>query len=224
MRDISLSEGMSMLKLGEDNALVEKKEHQINSKAKKHQSAGALRKDFLSASLQKQNSSSSENEFVLSRVSEDSLVAPKTPSHIPILKKPEAIVAAPASPSKTHKISPIKTQFLSKDSNITGFSAWDVDARLGSIESMYADLQETIKSTTTDRSEMEKEVGIYKLKSKLPISLGAEIWKHILPRLRPTITQNPYLSTDYFRNWSYIQLTLGIPPKFQVLFTLISHG
>jgi len=164
-----------MLKLGEDNALVEKKEHQINSKAKKHQSAGALRKDFLSASLQKQNSSSSENEFVLSRVSEDSLVAPKTPSHIPILKKPEAIVAAPASPSKTHKISPIKTQFLSKDSNITGFSAWDVDARLGSIESMYADLQETIKSTTTDRSEMEKEVGIYKLKSKLPISLGAEI-------------------------------------------------
>jgi len=162
-----------MLKLGEIKLLDEKKEYQATSRAKKSSPAmGLSHKRSVSASLN-ERFNSSDNALVMFQAPIESLVAPKTPSQIPVLRKsehkPEVGIAAPETPYQTPKPSPMKTQFLSKDSNIPGFTAWDVDARLGSIESMYANLQETIKSTTTDRSEMEKEVGIYKLKSEYSV-------------------------------------------------------
>jgi len=175
-RGFSLSESMSMLKLDEDLFSNKKREGQATCKDKELPPIRAL-PDKRSFSARSRNGcvDDSKNALVPFQTSAGSLVAPKTPSQIPVSRKsgrkPDVASAAPETPYKTPKASPTKAQFLSKDSNIPGITAWDVDARLGSIESMYANLQETIKSTTTDRSEMEKEVGIYKLKSKFSVPL-----------------------------------------------------
>lgn len=178
-RDLSLSEGMSMLKLDEENVFDPKNGYRQTLDTSKDLPIPAKHhKRSFSASMRNIGVGSSDNALVLFQGFENSLVAPKTPSQIPVFRKPEhkseGLIAAPETPCRIPKPSPIKSQFLSKDSNIPGFTAWDVDARLGSIESMYADLQEKIKSTTTDRSEMEEEVGVYKLKSEFSIHFVVE--------------------------------------------------
>jgi kinesin family protein C1 len=111
-----------------------------------------LRNDFNSSAL------------VLFGVSEKSFNLPKTPSQIPILSKAEVSSATPATPSRVPIPSPVKTPFLSKDSNITGFTGWDVRGRIEDMEAMYHELKDTMADTNMERRSLEEAVGHYKIK------------------------------------------------------------
>jgi kinesin family protein C1 len=95
-----------------------------------------------------------------------SLVAPKTPSQIPVLKKAEALPNATpaATPSRSSKFSsPTKqVQYLTKDSNIPAFTAWDVHGRLEDMEAMYTELKKTLAGTAVDRNGLEEAIAQYK--------------------------------------------------------------
>ena len=101
---------------------------------------------------------------------------PKTPSFIPLpINKSEAPVRA-ATPDKftptksrngTRAKSPTKDPiplFLTKDSNVTTFTAWDVDGRLEKMESMYEKMQSTIESTQLKDQGLEEAVNHYKIR------------------------------------------------------------
>lgn len=106
-------------------------------------------------------------------------VCPKTPSFIPLLKKAELgqpvraatpDVLSPSPSKKSKRGSPEKQLpvYLSKDSNVTTFTAWDVDGRLEKMESMYEKMQSTIESTQLKDQGLEEAVNHYKIRRKYP--------------------------------------------------------
>jgi kinesin family protein C1 len=98
---------------------------------------------------------------------ERSLVTPSTPSQIPILSRAEAPRATPATPSRVSKPSATKIQFLTKDSNVTAFVAWDVRGRLEDMEAMYFELKDTLTGTSMERNGLEEAVAKFKAKRTL---------------------------------------------------------
>ena len=106
------------------------------------------------------------NSLVLLGAFEKSLSLPKTPSQIPILSKAEVSSATPATPSRAPIPSPVKTPFLSKDSNITGFTGWDVHGRIADMEAMYFELKDTMADTNVERRSLEETLRHYKIKCK----------------------------------------------------------
>jgi hypothetical protein len=74
----------------------------------------------------------------------------------------------PRSPSKS--TSPSKLPFLTKESNLTGFIAWDVDERLQEVESQFKGLKEMMNSTVNDRRAMEDAVELAKTRGKLHVA------------------------------------------------------
>ena len=102
--------------------------------------------------------------LVLFGVSEKCFSLPKTPSQIPILSKAEVSSATPATPSRVPLPSPVKTPFLSKDSNITGFTGWDVRGRIEDMEAMYLELKDTMADTNMERRSLEEAVRHYKIR------------------------------------------------------------
>jgi len=163
-RDLSLSTAMTRLTLDEEAESCDEKEIQAISLTLKPPRRAQLSK--INIDLMDQKINSSKDAFVLYEDPGDSLVAPKTPSRVPVLSKMEAVKNTPATPYKAPKQSPQKTPFLTKDSNITGFIAWDVDGRLEHMESMYSKFEETIKSTTFDRNGLEEALNAYKARCK----------------------------------------------------------
>lgn len=106
-------------------------------------------------------------------------VCPKTPSFIPLLKKSELgqpvraatpDVLSPSPSKKSKRASPEKQLplYLSKDSNVTTFTAWDVDGRLEKMESMYEKMQSTIESTQLKDQGLEEAVNHYKIRRQYP--------------------------------------------------------
>jgi len=67
---------------------------------------------------------------------------------------------APASPSKT--LSPTKLPFLTKESNLTTYTGWDVDERLNEVESQFKVMKEAMNTSLTDRKTLEDAVDIAK--------------------------------------------------------------
>jgi len=166
MRDVSVSTAMSMLHIDDEPKLSQKNEHQaISSTAKSPSRPGLDHKPFISTGVRNLRIDSTENALVLFQAPGDSLVAPKTPSQIPVLSKSEVVIATPATPCKTPKISPQKTPFLSKGSNITGFTAWDVRGRLEDMEAMYNDLQTKLSGTAVERNTLVEAVPILRARS-----------------------------------------------------------
>ena len=119
-----------------------------------------------STSLRDLRIDSGESALVLFQAPGDSLVAPKTPSQIPVLSKVEASNLSPVTPRKNPLLSPNKTPYLSKDSNITAFTAWDVRGRLEDMEAMYSELKDTLSGTSMERNGLEEAVAVYKARSK----------------------------------------------------------
>lgn len=109
-----------------------------------------------------------------------SLQALKTPSHIPVLQRAEPQEThVTATPSKTrHSLSPTKTPYLTKDSNITALTAWDTRGRLEDVESMYEDLKRTMDGESLERNGLKETVSIYKVRSKL-----SSLARRIFPEL-----------------------------------------
>lgn len=156
---------MTRLKLDGEDESRDFDEHQAISFAQRPRSKTTQsHKPSVSRGPRRHNSS--ETALVLYEDSGDSLVAPKTPSQIPVLSKMEAWKDTPATPCKLLKQSPQKIPYLTKDSNVTAFIAWDVDDRLERMESMYSKLEGTITSTTFDKSGLEEALAAYKARSE----------------------------------------------------------
>lgn len=67
----------------------------------------------------------------------------------------------PCSPSKSS--SPTKkVPYLTKDSNLTTFTGWDVDGRLNEFESQFKVMKEAFEGTVTDRKAMEEAIDLAK--------------------------------------------------------------
>lgn len=159
LREVSVSTALSRLRLDDSKA-----ENPLPNTPKLSYSSSDLSMGPPCAAMRKLRHDDSSSALVLFEVPEKNLIYPKTPSHIPVLSKAEASGATPATPSRVPKSSPIKTPFLSKDSNITGFTAWDVSGRLGDMEAMYSELKHTLADTGTERRVLEEAVGHYKIR------------------------------------------------------------
>ncbi|KAH7412781.1 P-loop containing nucleoside triphosphate hydrolase protein [Cadophora sp. MPI-SDFR-AT-0126] len=92
----------------------------------------------------------------------DSAETALSPSHIPVLSKAEASMEPPVTPRRTPKPSPQKTPFLTKDSNVPGFTAWDVDVRIERMEGMFSEMQNKVTNTSLERSVLEEAIALYK--------------------------------------------------------------
>jgi kinesin family protein C1 len=155
-----------MLRIDEDPLHNPWKEHQAISSTSKPSATSAVRhKPSITSGLRNLRIDSAENALVLFQVPGDSLVAPKTPSQIPVLCKTEAASVTPATPCRTPKPSPQKIHYLTKDSNIPSFTAWDVRGRLEDMEAMYSELKDKFSGTNIERNGLEEAVGLFKTRS-----------------------------------------------------------
>lgn len=71
----------------------------------------------------------------------------------------------PRSPMKSP--SPSKS-FLAKDSNLTSFTAWDVDSRVGGIESQFKELKAMVDSSLSERKNSDDALELAKTRGTAP--------------------------------------------------------
>jgi kinesin family member C1 len=173
MRDVSVSTAMSRLCI-DDLECNNSPEHQANSsRMKPPSSPRRSHKPSNTTGMRnlRLNDTSTENAMVLYQAPGDSLVAPKTPSQIPVLvkSKSRALRDTPTTPSRSRRSSPKKTDYLSKNSIVpaftesdVGFLAWDVRGRLEDMEAMYSELKDTLNGTTLERNGLDEAVAVYK--------------------------------------------------------------
>jgi kinesin family protein C1 len=167
MRDVSVSTAMSMLRIDEEKRRASTEHQAISTTMKPLRTPSLRNKPSITTGLRNLRIDSTESALVLFQAPGDSLVAPKTPSQIPVLCKAEALPATPATPCKTPKTSPHKIPYLTKDSNIPAFTAWDVRGRLEDMEAMYSELKDKFSGTNIERNGLEEAVGLFKARSKL---------------------------------------------------------
>ncbi|TDZ35209.1 Kinesin-like protein klpA [Colletotrichum trifolii] len=74
----------------------------------------------------------------------------------------EAIMSIKASRSPARSPSPTKLLYLTKDSNTTQFSAWDVEGRLGELDSQFKKVQDSMNSMLSDKELMDERVEMFK--------------------------------------------------------------
>lgn len=172
IRNISVSTAMSRLSLDREVSPSKWKEHQaISSDMRPPATKKLSHKPSINTGMRNLRIDSGESALVLYELPGDSLVAPKTPSHIPVLSKADASGFSPITPRKTPRpISPYKTPYLTKDSNVPAFTAWDVHNRLEDVEAMYAELKQSMQSTSSERNGLEEAVSVYKARSQSPTS------------------------------------------------------
>jgi kinesin family protein C1 len=165
LREMSVTTALSKLRLDDYNSA---NEPPISSRIPKA-TPGSIRvsKSLNLAAMRKSKIDNSNGTLVLFQKGELSLVTPSTPSHIPILSRAEAPCAKLATPSRVFKSSTTKTQFLTKDSNIPAFVAWDVRGRLEDMEAMYFELKDTLTGTSMERNGLEEAVAKFKAKCML---------------------------------------------------------
>jgi kinesin family protein C1 len=168
IRDISVSTAMSRLRLDTEVSPSKRQEHQaISSNMRSPATKKLSHKPSINTGMRNLRIDRAETALVLYELPGDNPVAPKTPSHIPVLSKADASGFSPITPCKTPRpISPYKTPYLTKDSNIPAFTAWDVHNRLEDVEAMYAELKQSMQSTSSERNGLEEAVSVYKARSK----------------------------------------------------------
>ena len=177
MRDVSVSMAMNKLCIDDGPMTFHPNEHQaISNKAKPLSAPGPSKKALISTSFRNSGVDSTESALVLFQVSKDSSVASKTPSHIPVTSKSETMTITPATPSRTPKTCPPANNFLTKSSNIPGFTAWDVDIRLEEVDSIYMKLKDHF-SGAINVEHFAEVIGLQKSRS---MPLKQPCWKYKL--------------------------------------------
>jgi kinesin family member C1 len=164
-RDVSVSSAMSRLRIDSGPRL--EGYQAISTTMKPPPRKAQPHNPSITNRMQDMRIESNENALILYQATGD-VVAPKTPSHsqIPVLSKSEAHIFTPETPCRASTASPTKTPFLSKDSNIIAFTAWDVDARVDKMESMYSQLKATVDDTALHRKTLEETQEVYRARSK----------------------------------------------------------
>lgn len=176
-REVSVTTALSKLSL-DDSDNNNKTLH--SSRISKLAAPGSIRvsKTSTYAAMRKSKVDDASGALVPFSAMQRSLVTPSTPSQIPILSRAEASYATPATPSRTFKPSITKAQFLTKDSNIPAFVAWDVRGRIEDMEAMYNELKETLTGTSMERNGLEEAVAKFKIKRMLPYTQKLATFPH----------------------------------------------
>lgn len=73
------------------------------------------------------------------------------------------VVLRTGSPIK----SPARGKFLTKDSNVTGFAAFDVDGRVDTIESRFEALKAMVDSTMQERNGRDEALELTRRRGEL---------------------------------------------------------
>ncbi|KAK2626682.1 hypothetical protein QTJ16_003857 [Diplocarpon rosae] len=162
-RDISATMAIAQLHLDGEVKSKSMHEYQASSTRIRPARRPALNhKSSITTGLRGLENDSAESALVVFQPLKESSVALVTPSHIPVLSKCEAIMEPPMTPHRTPKSSPKKTSFLTKDSNVPGFTAWDVGERMERMEGLFSDIQSKVTSTTLERSFLEETLALHK--------------------------------------------------------------
>ena len=82
----------------------------------------------------------------------------------------KSVCKTPSSPPKF--FSPKKQPFLTKDSNVTTFTGWDVDERLHEVESQFRVMKEAMNVSLTDRKTLEDAVDLAKTRGVYRVSVS----------------------------------------------------
>lgn len=159
-RDVSISTAFSKLDIGDRTKFGSSKETQSVLPRKRSRQYPSHQPP-ISTSVQAPRARTPDNAVVLYQTAGE--VPPKTPSFIPVPSKSDALAVTPSLQRNPKPLSPTKGPFLVKDSNVPGFTAWDVEGRLEDVESMFSVFKNTISNTGVERFE-EKEI-LYKTKS-----------------------------------------------------------
>ena len=161
---------MSRLQIGEEDPIWQDGEHQATSTVTMQPSTKPLlHKASISTCMHDLRIDSEEKALTLCQAPGDDPIAPKTPSQIPVLSKQGSNIPTPAiSPCRTPKSFTHTPQYLTKDSNITSFLAWDVNGRLEDMEAMYSELKDVLTGTSLERNGLEEAVGVYKARGTPP--------------------------------------------------------
>ncbi|ESZ89993.1 kinesin [Sclerotinia borealis F-4128] len=161
LRDLSVSTALSRLKVN-DEQTSPSTGYNLSSSPRKNSRPRHMHSQSLGyRSMRLDNE---EAALVLYEAPDHSSVAPKTPSHIPVLAKSGFVTPTPVTPCQTSKLSPTKTPFLTKDSNVHALVAFDVRGRLETMEAMYTRIESTLTGTNKDHDDLKVAVGAYKAK------------------------------------------------------------
>lgn len=98
----------------------------------------------------------------------DAVSAPKTPPHsakhaLRVLDSFEnTLLTSTKKYTQSPTKSPSKAQFLTKDSNIRAFTAWDMDLRLVEVEAQFKQMKEVMNISLKDKTHMEEVIDMAK--------------------------------------------------------------
>ena len=174
IREVSVSIAMSRLRIGGEVIPTKPHEHQAISPVMRLPTPTCLsQKPLISTGMRNLRRESTGNALVLYQSPGDGLVAPKARS--PIRKFPKANIfnASPATPCRIPRPFPQNTPYLTKDSNLSAFIAWDVHGRLEDMEAMYSELKETLTGTSLERNGLEEAVAVYKARSQSSVLINS---------------------------------------------------
>ncbi|KAI1001593.1 Kinesin-like protein [Podosphaera aphanis] len=105
----------------------------------------------------------------------ESFRAISSPSSIPVLSKSDTSLHEPRTPLKVLKNSLLKTPFLTKDSNLSGFTEWDVQDRLQNMEAQFEEMRETMKGASLDKKSLEENIEAMKSRNTELESLNCQL-------------------------------------------------
>ena len=96
---------------------------------------------------------------------------PKTPTCARDVQKEmeklgSVLSTAKKTPRSPAKSSPCKQPYLTKESNVTGFPAFDMDERLHQVESQFKVMKEAMDTSLTDRKTLEEAVDLAKTRGR----------------------------------------------------------
>ena len=180
-RDISISTMMGKLSLNDEraNGILLARDQAISTKENCPPSPSSLRQSdtllenitLRPAQLRREDTATPVTRPEDSRAS--IMAPPKTPPRsaqhvLDILDKFEGTLRASTrkcseSPSKSPSKAP---SYLTKDSNLTTFTAWDMDERLVEVEAQFKAMKEVMNVSLTDKKAMEEVIEMAKTRGR----------------------------------------------------------
>lgn len=102
--------------------------------------------------------------------------APRTPPARPPQQDPATViknfehalfsVTRTPHPPRSLSRSPTKQMFLTKESRLTNFAAWDVDERLQDLDTQFRQMKDVMNSTLTERKGLDEALELAKTRGK----------------------------------------------------------
>lgn len=102
--------------------------------------------------------------------------APRTPPARPPQQDPATVmktfervlfsITRTPLPSRSLSRSPTKQMFLTKETTLTNFTAWDVDERLQDLDTQFRQMKDVMNSTLTERKGLDEALELAKTRGE----------------------------------------------------------